>query len=265
MSPAERLRDLLDSRGETWPGPIEHHEAIGSTSDRAKELERAGAPEWSAVLAERQTAGRGRLGRTWESPAGNLFLSVVLRPRLPPERLTLLPLAAGVAVAEAVDEQGVTAQLKWPNDVLVGSRKLGGILAEGLSGSRGTHAVVLGVGVNVRLDASRLAPETAAGATSLDAETGRPGDVIAVAAAVLARLRARCHDLAAADGAARTADAWRARALPWWGREVVAREGDQVIRGVARDIDARGGLLVETAGGVVRALLSGEVFEVRAP
>src|SRR6266540_629595 len=115
---ADRLRDALRARGLDWPAPIEHHVRLGSTSDRLKEKARKGAPEWAAVLADEQTGGRGRQGRAWASPPGGLYLSVLLRPRFAPA--SLIPLAAGVAVVEALGEHGVTAELKWPNDVLAG-------------------------------------------------------------------------------------------------------------------------------------------------
>ena len=142
--------------------------SIGSTSDRLKALARGGAPEWTVVLADVQTGGRGREGRTWVSPPGGLYLSVLLRPRF--EKVGLLPLAAGVAVAEAAGELGVRTELKWPNDVLASGRKLAGILSEAASGPAGVEWVALGIGVNVSLDAARLPPEMQDGVTSLAAE-----------------------------------------------------------------------------------------------
>jgi BirA family biotin operon repressor/biotin-[acetyl-CoA-carboxylase] ligase len=218
---------------------------------------------WSVVFADRQTAGRGRLGHVWESPAGNLFASVLLPP-LAGDRITALPLAAGLAVAEALDGHGVAAQLKWPNDLLVGGRKLAGILAEGLAGAGGLEAVVLGVGVNVRLDPATLPAELVSKATSLLAETGRAPDVVEVLASVLARLPAWYHALAHRGGAAVVA-AWRARSLPWWGRAVEARSGNEVMRGIALDVDARGALLLGREDGSRVALFSGEVQELRTP
>src|SRR5687767_3265693 len=108
---AGRLRVRLEERGRRWPAPIEHLPVVGSTNDWLKERARAGAPEWSAILADLQTAGRGRQGRQWHSPAGNLFLSVLLRPALGFERAALIPLAAGVAAAESLEEWGVAARL----------------------------------------------------------------------------------------------------------------------------------------------------------
>jgi len=142
-APPQALAALLASRGLTWPAPIEHVETVTSTNDLLKERARQGALEWTVVWADRQTAGRGRHGRGWHSPPGNLFLSVLLRPSLSPDRVLLLPLAAGVAVAAAVAELGVAAHLKWPNDLVVGERKLAGILVEGLASA----AVLVGLGL----------------------------------------------------------------------------------------------------------------------
>ena len=109
--------DLARAAGARRAGPaqLEWQPELVSTNDRLKELARAGAPEWTIVLADVQTGGRGREGRSWVSPAGGLYLSILLRPRF--AQLGVLPLAAGVAVAETAAEHGVLAELKWPNDV----------------------------------------------------------------------------------------------------------------------------------------------------
>jgi BirA family transcriptional regulator, biotin operon repressor / biotin---[acetyl-CoA-carboxylase] ligase len=230
---------------------------VGSTNDRLKALAREGAPEWSVVSADRQSAGRGRQGRAWTSPEGNVFLSVLLRPRFP--ELTLIPLAAGLSVAEALPE--VPARLKWPNDVLVNDRKLAGILAEAQSGSSAVEWVVVGIGVNVGLRAEDLPEDLRETATSWFIETGSARDPLEVAAAVLVRLRVWYHALAGGDAAAVVA-AWRERSVPWWGREVVALAGADTVRGIARGVSESGALLVE-AGGTLREVLAGEVTMVR--
>jgi BirA family biotin operon repressor/biotin-[acetyl-CoA-carboxylase] ligase len=137
MDRAAALSAALAGRGGRGLPTVEWPEVIVSTSDRLKALARAGAPEWTAVLADRQTGGRGREGRTWASPIGGLYLSVLLRPRF--ARAGLLPLAAGVAVAEAAGELGVRAELKWPNDVMASGRTLAGVLSEAASGPAGVE------------------------------------------------------------------------------------------------------------------------------
>lgn len=252
------LAELLAARGAAWPAPIEHLAEVGSTSDALKARARQGAPEWSVVVADRQSAGRGRLGHEWGSPPGNLFLSVLLRPRF--AAVTLVPLTAGLAVAEALPE--LDTRLKWPNDVLVNGRKLAGILAEAQSGAAGMESMVVGIGVNVGLMAEDLPTPLRATATSWRMETGAPRDPLEVAAAVLARLRVWYHALAGGDAAAVVA-AWRGRSVPWWGREVRARSGDQDLRGIARGISAAGALLIEAPDGALREVLAGEVHEIR--
>lgn len=259
---AARLLVLLQTRGVRWPAPIEHLESLGSTSDRLKERWRGGAPAWSVVLADQQTAGRGRHGHVWLSPPGNLYLSVLLGPPITPRDAVLVPLAAGVAVAEGVAAFGLDARLKWPNDVVVADRKLAGMLAEGMAGPGSLEAIVLGVGVNVALDPSSLPPELLGRTTSLAAETARAIEPVEVAAEVLARLTVWYHALAQGDGA-RVLSAWRARSVPWWGKTVEVRSGGDVIRGVARGVDERGALLLDSDGGERAVVLSGEAHEVR--
>jgi BirA family transcriptional regulator, biotin operon repressor / biotin---[acetyl-CoA-carboxylase] ligase len=259
MDRAAALAGALVARGGPHLPAVEWTESVVSTSDRLKALARAGAPAWTAVLADRQTGGRGRDGRPWASPSGGLYLSVLLRPRH--ERVSLLPLAAGVAVAEAVGELGVTTELKWPNDVLVSGRKVAGILSEAVSGSAGVEWVVLGIGVNVALDAGELPPEIAGNATSLRAEGATVPSLPSFAAAVLARLRASYDGLGSAPDA--VVSAWRSRAARWWGAMLEIRSGDVTLRGRLSDVDDEGALVVELEGGGKRRLLSGEISRVR--
>jgi BirA family biotin operon repressor/biotin-[acetyl-CoA-carboxylase] ligase len=258
MDRAAALSEATAARGGPRLAAVEWHPELGSTSDRLKQLARGGAREWTVVLADRQSSGRGREGRRWESPGGGLYLSVLLRP--PGERAALVPLAAGVAVAEAVAALGVRAELKWPNDVLARGRKLGGILAEASSGSAGVEWVVVGIGVNVALDASSLPAELALSATSLAAE-GAAADASGLAAAVLARLGVWYDALREAPGG--VVAAWRERAVPWWDSEVDVRSGDALLRGRLVEVADDGALVIELGGGVRRRLVSGEVSRVR--
>ena len=260
MDPAAALASALTARGGPRLSAVEWHEEIGSTSDRVKDLARAGAPTWTAVLAERQSGGRGREGRTWASPPGGLYLSVLLRPEA--ARVSLLPLAAGVAVAEAVQELGVRSELKWPNDVLVGGRKLAGILAEASSGGAGVEWVVLGIGVNVATAPERL-PEAVRGtAASLAGSGARETSATEVAAATLARL-AEWYEVLR-ESPARVVAAWRSHAVPWWGEPVVVRTGGGERRGRLAAIDEEGALVLETEAGESVRLVSGEVSRLRA-
>lgn len=216
--------------------PRLHLRRTASTSDHARALAAAGAPHGTLVTAAGQTAGRGRQGRTWSAPPGRALLcSLVLRE--PPR---LLPLTAGVAVAEAI---GPDARLKWPNDVLLGGRKVAGVLAEGRPQE---GWAVLGIGINVAVRIADLPDELRESAGGL----GRaPGDVESVLAALLERLAVR---LRAGDG--EILDAFRARdALA--GAEVTWAGGT----GIASGVDGEGRLVVVEGDGRRRALEAGEV------
>jgi len=252
--PLQRLGDgcLLASR-------VSWHATTGSTNADAAALAEAGAPEGCVVLADLQTAGRGRLGRSWSSPAGTgIYASVLFRPE--PRVARMLTIAAGVALAEAIETvAGIVPVLKWPNDVYLGGgpqsgRKVAGILAEA-GVSSGETWVVIGFGINV-LPAS-FPRELAVRATSLESELGRPVDRGELFAECLVRLAARYADL----GAGRyldVVDAWRRRASPTFGRPVEWIDEGATNAGVVRDIDDEGGLLVDTEAGIVR-VVSGEL------
>jgi BirA family transcriptional regulator, biotin operon repressor / biotin---[acetyl-CoA-carboxylase] ligase len=254
------VRERLDARTREWVREVRTFDAIPSTSDVLKEAARQGAPEGVVAVASVQTAGRGRHGRAWVSPPGNLFLSFLLRPE-DPSILSLLPLAAGVAVAEALAAEGVEARLKWPNDVLVSARKLAGILAEASTGGAGVESVVVGIGANVNLRRADVPEDLRDTVTSLREETGRTHDVDAVAAAVLVRWTA-WYDALRVDRR-RVRAAWRDRSIDWWGRPVEMDTGGKRLVGVARDIDDAGALIVETADGARICVVSGEAREVR--
>jgi BirA family biotin operon repressor/biotin-[acetyl-CoA-carboxylase] ligase len=257
VSPEDRLRDQLAARGWPWRAPIEHHRSLASTNDRLKELARAKAPEGSVVWADTQTAGRGRHGRAWTSPPGNLYVSILLRPSV--ALASLLPLVAGVAVAEALESWAVGACLKWPNDVVVADRKLGGILAESSSTGVGLDWVVVGIGVNVN---GPVPPELRELAVTL-AEAGAPmAEVADVAVAALARLAVWYHRLAEA-GRDTVLQEWRRRSVPWWGEPVEAWSLGSRIVGRPAGLDDEGGLVLEMDDGSRSTLRSGEVRRCR--
>jgi BirA family biotin operon repressor/biotin-[acetyl-CoA-carboxylase] ligase len=221
-----------------------------STNDIATALAEQGACEGTIVIAEAQTAGRGRYGRAWCSPAGaGLYVSAVLRPRQ--RAVPLMTIAAGVALADGIRmATGLTAALKWPNDVMVPPAKLAGILAE----ASGTH-VVVGFGLNVR--ATSYPSDVAARATSLERELGRPVEPLAVLVECLAALAARYDDVEH-ERFDVILEAWRSYARPTLDRLVEYDGRDGVRRGVAEDIDESGALLVRTDDATVR-VISGEV------
>jgi BirA family biotin operon repressor/biotin-[acetyl-CoA-carboxylase] ligase len=215
-----------------------------------------GAPQGRVVVANAQSAGRGRHGRTWASPPGaGLYVSAVLRP--PARTVTLLTIAAGVAAAEAIQAAtGLAADVKWPNDVYAHDRKIAGILAEAsASNAAAIQHVVVGAGINVMPAAHP--PEIASRATSLEAELGRAVDRGLLLAEYLCALAARYQDLLNQREDA-VVHAWRGRAASMLGRRVQWDAAGVTRDGIALDIDATGALVVRTADGPVH-LTAGEV------
>jgi BirA family biotin operon repressor/biotin-[acetyl-CoA-carboxylase] ligase len=263
--PTDVADALHDRRARLGPlgDPVVFFETVGSTNDIAASLIAAGRGEGAVVISDAQTAGRGRRGRAWFSPpASGLYVSVVLTPSrayTSPERATaLLTLAAGVALAEAVEHAtGLSPSIKWPNDLLVDRRKLAGILAEGVAGSStsGLQAVVLGYGLNVR--AASYPPDLAAKVTSLETELGRPVDRAALCAESIACVAERYADLMAGNFDA-ILDAWRSRSFGSRGARVEWDAHDAVRSGVTEGIDDMGALLVR-CGDSLERIVAGEV------
>jgi len=259
LTPLE-LRPLLNTHdlGQT----LHWYEELGSTSDRAKELADEGADPGTVVVAETQTAGRGRRGRVWASPPRrNLYFSVILRPELPPARAPELTLVASVALCDALRQAGVQAGIKWPNDLLVSGRKIAGILTELAAEPDRVHWVVVGAGVNVNARAEDFPEELRAAATSVLLERGQAAPRALFAAACFTALE-EWLDRHAEDGFGPVRDAWRERSVTL-GREVIVKADGREIAGTAEDIDESGALLVRSRAGVER-ILSGDVKLVRA-
>jgi BirA family biotin operon repressor/biotin-[acetyl-CoA-carboxylase] ligase len=251
---------LLATAAAPWPGPVTRLDRVDSTSSYLLARAREGAPEWSVVIADTQTAGRGRLGRTWESPPGNLFLSVLLReawrPGFPD---SLVPLVAGVATAKSLP--GVARlKLKWPNDILCEDRKLGGILAEGIVTSGRLEGIVIGLGVNLALDPGTLPPDIREDVTSIVTETGRAPSRDALADRILRQLRS---ELEPPQRPERVLADWRRLSVDWWGRRVRVESAGEVLVGIARDVDASGGLVLELPDGARHVAMSGEARQLR--
>ncbi len=257
---ALELRPLLNTHD---LGQVLHcHDELGSTNDEAKTLADGGAEHGEVVVAERQTDGRGRRGRSWISPARrNVAFSVVLRPEgLPPTRAPEATLVAAVAICEALRHSGVDAGIKWPNDLLVGGRKIAGILAELSAESDLVHWLVIGVGVNVNTRAEDFPPELRGEATSLLLEREQPSPRALFLAACLASLET-WYDRWVEEGFAPIRQAWRERSVTL-GRDVVVRIDGAEVTGRAEDLADDGALLVRTAEGL-RALHSGDVALLR--
>ncbi len=240
---------------------IEYVPEAPSTNDLALVRAVDGAPAGTVIIADSQTAGRGRLGRTWYSPPeAGLYLSVVLRSPSWERSLALVTMAAGIAVAQGLRAAtGLVPELKWPNDVVVGRpwRKLAGILSESVSSASEVEAVVVGIGINIR--AGAFPPALADRATALEIELGRTVDRWACAVEVLAALAQAASRLSRGDRDWVSAD-WRTfGGAGLRGSSVRWMEGAEARRGTAIDIDESGGLIIDVAGARER-VISGEVF-----
>jgi BirA family transcriptional regulator, biotin operon repressor / biotin---[acetyl-CoA-carboxylase] ligase len=239
---------------------------VESTNDEVWDLAQQGADEGACVVADAQTRGRGRQGRTWyTAPGKSLALSVLLHAGCEPPgrdaagarlRFGTAPLVAGVALVEAFDALGLECRLKWPNDVLMGGRKVSGILAEGRRTVDGTDCVVMGLGVNVSQTAEDFPPELRDRATSM-ALHGHPVPREYVAAAFLNALEPLWDEHQEGD-ARQALDRWRQRAS-FWGRPVTVDSPAGRIEGTARDLDDRGGLVIEPLQGPPVTVYAGDL------
>ena len=229
---------------------VRRHRSLPSTMDEAASMAHAGAAHGVVVVAEEQTEGRGRRGTHWSSPPGaGLYFSFIARPSSP--SASLITLAAGVGIRAGIEAAtGLAPDLKWPNDLMVGARKLAGILAEGIAIGTPQQAIIIGAGINVR--PASYPPEVAARATSLEGELGRAVDGDELLETVLAHLHARLARLDQRPGD--ILQAWRAAAPSAAGTRV---EWDGRA-GVTAGIDDSGALLVRTAGRIER-IISGEL------
>ena len=246
------------------PYAVEYHDRIASTNERARELAAEGA-DGVAVVADEQTGGRGRLDREWVAPSGGVWLSLAVRPDVPPARAPLFTLAAAVATADACREAGVDAHIKWPNDVLVGDAASGtesdGGAGAGAAGGRGGRKVagvltemegeadrvswlVAGIGVNADVDLDALPADAA----SLREERGEPVDRRRFAATLLERFAALTETR---DRMNRILPAWRERASTL-GRRVRVDTPNGSVTGTAVSVEPPGALVIETDAGTRR-------------
>lgn len=235
--------------GSIFAGKLHFSPLTDSTNSDAVEAARAGAPHGSVYFADEQLAGRGRGGNAWHSAAGDgLYVSVLLRPQMPLARLPLLALAAGLAAVDAVRAAaGLAADLRWPNDILLGPRKAGGILVEAHTEDQAVAYAVVGIGINVHQ--REFPPGLATPATSLDHEAKRRISRRPLLAALLKSLE---HEaLALEDPAGCAAVSARVeRASTWVHGRVVEVHGPQACTGMTAGLNENGFLLVQTTDGL---------------
>lgn len=235
---------------------IEHRERADSTQRVAKQLALEGAEEGTVVVAEVQTAGKGRRGRRWFSPPGGIYLSIILRPQLEPPRVPLLTLLGGVAVAKALRRGcGLKPKLKWPNDVLLGGKKVGGVLTEVCAEAEVINHCVLGVGVNANFGVSQLPRSIRETSTTLLEELGRPVQRLRLAREVLEQVDRLYKGIRKPN---KILEEWRS--LDCTRGAWVRVDGAQgVFEGRALGINSNGALIVRLPSGDVKKILAGDV------
>lgn len=245
--------------GHPWGQQIIYLNTVDSTNSYAKKLAAAGAPEGTVIIADEQTGGRGRMGRSFSSPAGaGLYLTIILRPNCPPGALMHLTCAVGLAASDAVEiAAGITPGIKWTNDLVIGKRKLGGVLTE-LSIDPATRLVehaIVGIGINCCQLEQDFPPEIRSIATSLRL-SGSQIDRNALAAALIQTLYQM--NVSLFSGKANIMHQFKQRCVTI-GKEISIYCAEDVCHGKALDIDSEGALVVQFADGSQRSIASGEV------
>lgn len=250
----------LESRMDTeWAGhPVTFYDTVNSTNLRAKQDAENGASEGALVVADMQTAGRGRRGRTWNSPAGiNVYFTLILKPEYVPDKASMVTLVMAMAVAEGIRKTcGVEAGIKWPNDIVINGKKVCGILTEMSVERDFIHHVVIGVGINVGLQ--EFAPEIAATATSLQAECGEKISKAELVVNVMKAFEKYYDRFKRNTDLSMLMEDYNAL-LVNREREVCVLDPGGKYTGVSRGINDTGELLVELEDGSMKAVYAGEV------
>lgn len=237
-------------------------ESLPSTNTEMARLASEGAAEGVAIVADEQTAGRGRLQRAWSSPKGaGLYFSILLRPTFTQDRWPLITFVAALAAGDALHEASdVQTDIKWPNDILSGERKICGILAEAIETPTG-RAVIVGIGIN--LTAAAYPVEHVA--TSVAEASGREPERESMLSALLRALARWYSLLSEANGHEKIVAAWSSRSTYATGKVVQVLSGDEVWQGTTCGIESDGALRLETANGEIKLVRAGDVFSLRTP
>lgn len=238
---------------------IYYFDSISSTMDIAEELGIKGAPEGTLILAEAQTKGKGRLGRTWFSPKyKGIYLSLILKPNILPNQAPLITLLSAVSICEAIKEiSGLDTQIKWPNDILIHNKKIGGILTQLNAETDTVRFVIIGIGLNVNNDKKTLV----AAATSLKEQKKQSLDRIKLLQELLRRIEAN-YLLFQKKGSPAIVEKWRQYSVTL-GKRVKITHHKERLEGEAIDIDIDGGLLIRNDFGLIEKIMAGDVVHCR--
>jgi BirA family biotin operon repressor/biotin-[acetyl-CoA-carboxylase] ligase len=235
--------------------------STSSTNTFAMELAAEGEPEGTVVIAETQTGGKGRLGRTWISPTGNIYLSVILRPPIPAHKAPLITLMGAVAVSAAISgTQGLCAGIKWPNDILLSGKKTAGLLTEMSAEQDRIRHIVLGIGIDVNMEPEVLPDDVRALATTLAEEAGEKIDRTALVRRLLQELD--CWYLAFLSNERDVVEEWRARNITV-GNQVAVSGAGETLTGRAQGIDDEGRLVIRLEDGSTKTVAAGDVTIIK--
>ena len=257
MMKEQIIRNLRESC--PWQDSLLWFDSIESTNTTARELARQGAPHGTVLIADQQTGGRGRRGRSFHSPAGSgIYMSVILRPRCAPQQIMHLTCAAAVAMCDAVEAAtGLRPGIKWTNDLVCGKRKIAGVLTElGFDNRGNVDFAVIGIGINCCQQEADFPEDIRRIAGSLASVTGQKIDRALVAVAMMDALFRM--DAKLLTGKAHTLNRYRQDCITL-GQEISLVRGEEVRHGTALDIDEDGALIVRFSDGQISAVNSGEV------
>jgi len=241
---------------------VKYFDSVDSTNSEAKTLFLQGESEGLIVVAKKQTAGRGRKGRSWLSPVGGLYFSIVLKPRLSVETAPLLGLLSGCAVARSLGSLGLEkVALKWPNDVLIDEKKIAGILCEVVTMEDGSAGIIVGIGVNQNCPIARMPVGLQWPTTSVVDEIGKETSFESLLCSITNEIDKLLQTVESESSFADALNEWR-KLSSTIGAKVRIHEDGKTIFGLARNIDTNGALLVETDEGL-RTVIEGDVSHLR--
>lgn len=236
---------------------IHHYSEVDSTNNVAKELAEKGSPEGTIITAESQRSGKGRRGKKWISPHGGVWMTIILRPDIPTSQAPLLTLLTGVAVAETLKREcNLEVGIKWPNDILIGDKKVCGILTEASASKRGLDYVVVGIGIDLNVNVDDFPPELREGATSLQRELEKEISGVKLVQNFLLNFENFYNDFKNGQFQ-HILNQWR-RLSTTIGSTVEVQKRGRTVRGEAVGITKEGVLILEMPDGSLRKIISGE-------
>lgn len=251
---------MMQAKAKIFDSSIKRYSVLDSTNNKAKQLAEAGAVEGTVVVADQQRFGRGRLGRVWQSPAGKgLWFSLILRPRVLPEFGAQVTLLMAVAIVDALERAtGLSAKIKWPNDILVNQKKICGILSELTLTEDGINYAIIGVGINVNLEREDFKDGLADIASSVFLETGNKWNCNKVLQAILHSFERRYEEWQQ-NGFSHIRSEWKNKNCTLNSKVAVKDDARVIFHGIAMDIDESGCLEVRNEEGILKKFDFGEI------